>query len=243
MKKSIFFLIAMVMLLGALAGCTVTPQGTTDTLSPQTQTPLMESPTEFPAVIPVEEPTEFTMEDLIAGNLKNGDGTVQVEAAFGKPDSVNTYQEGATGYDVLEYFHPDGNKFVFIKGFDVEDFTIRSVKIVTDDAATARGLKVGSTQDDVLGSFRNDGTDTNILYAAEIREVGENYTLIIPPRGVISEDYDGEGRTVIAYAVPVHPYNLDEISEYMFQEHGILWFVIQDGTVVEYGWFVGAMAE
>ena len=50
-------------------------------------------------------------------------------------------------------------------------------------------------------------------------------------------------RTVIAYDVPIEPFNLDEISEYMYQKHGSIWFVIQNSTVVEYGWFVGAMAE
>ena len=267
MKKPISLLIAVFILLGVFAGCTVESSETTSAPSLRTQAPTTEMPTKSPTEnptdtptesstenptdtptessteIPMETPTEFAMEDLIAGNVKNGDSPEQIEAAFGRPDSENIYQEGATGYDVLEYFYPDGNEFVFIKDLNAEDFTIRSVKIVTSNVATARGLKVGSTQDDVIESFRNDRTDAKILYAAEIREIGKNQKLIIPPRGVISEEHDGEGRTVIAYDVPIDPYNPDEIGEYMYQKHGSIWFVIQDGAVVEYGWFVGAMAE
>ena len=233
MRKSILLFMTVIMLFGILTGCAA--KVANEPISEKIQSESTSDPS-FKA-------TEFSMEDLIVGNVKYGDGLEQVKAASGNPDSENAYQEGATGYDMLEYFYNNGNEFVFIKNSDAADFTIKSVKIVTNDIATARGLKVGSTQEEVIDAFRNDGIDEKILYAAEIRELSENQTLIIPPRGLVTEETNGSGRIIVSYDVPVSPYNQDEINEYMYQRHGSIWFIISDDTVVEYGWYVGAMAE
>jgi hypothetical protein len=181
------------------------------------------------------------MEDLVAGSVKYGDDPQKIEEAFGTPDSRNSYQEGATGNDVLEYFYSSGNEFVFISDSGTDSFFLKSVRICTTDVATARGLKVGCTQEDVIESFRNDGTDARILYAAEIWEIDDDFTMIIPPRGLITDDPAG---TCVNYSVPVYPYtDREEVSGYMYQSHGNIWFIITDSVVVEYGWFVGAMAE
>ncbi len=223
-------------------------------------------------------PAEFNMDDLTAGGVKYGDNPGRVEEVFGIPDTENAYQEGATGYDIVEYYYSDGNVFEFIKKDSTEEFKLRSVNIITIDAAAARGLRVGSSMDDVIKAFRydgavgtssnrggdaevsdrtdetggsNDANETNenhelihsILYAAEIREY-EYQTLIIPPRGIISEDSAQEGSMQIHYNVPVNPYkNEEEIIGYVYQVHGSIRFVIADGEVTEYSWFVGAMAE
>ena len=182
------------------------------------------------------------MEDVIVGSIKYGASIKEVKAVFGEPESTNTYMEGATGIDITEFTYKNGNKLVF-KNIDGENI-LYWVVIVTNDIKTARGLGVGSSESDVLNSFKNDNLGEGILYAAKTQKMSESETIIIPPRGYIADEPDENGRTEICYDVPVAPYN-DEIDEadFVYSPHGSICFLIKNGIVVEYSWFVGAMAE
>lgn len=214
-----------------LAGCTAC-QGTPSPDQDQDNSP------------DTQEKTEFSMEDLVVGNIKYGDSIDDVKAAFGEPASSTTHQEGATGKYITELIYADGNKFTFIKNTDTAAPVLRAVNIVTENIATAGDIEIGAAKDDVINSFKNENTNTPILYAAQAIKINESETILVPPRGFIADEPDENGRTEIRYDVPVKPYaNQEETGNFVYQEHGSITFFIKDDKVDEYSWFVGAMAE
>ena len=240
MKK--LMLILGVLLL--LSGCVVinvapgeSPPPKPDSAQPIESTDTSEAPT-------VLKKGEFSMEDVFVGSIKYGASMEEVTAVFGEPSSKNTYTQGATGTDISEFTYKNGNTFGF-ESVDGKAPILYSVTVVTDDLKTARGLGVGSSKSDVIGSFKNDNVSDRILYAAKTIKINESETIIIPPRGYVADEPDENGRTEVCYDVPVEPYGdkLEDEYSFVYMRHGTLLFFIKNDTVVEYGWSVCAMAE
>lgn len=195
-------------------------------------------------------PGIFDANDLVVNDVRFGERPEEVEKKLGQPKSAGREEMiPATGdeYYAVEY---DGLELRFF--LEEEDKrSLRFAEISSSRYTGPRGLKVGDTKEAVIAAFPSprghEGLipDVEILYAASVS--GDT---ALPPMGEIGRAEDTGGETV-SYICPTSPYEeqakemgaWDIYLDYVYLEHAIAWFEIEDGKVVLIRLLQSALAE
>ncbi len=189
----------------------------------------------------------FDANDLVVNDVRFGESPEEIEKKLGKPKSVGQVETiPATGdeyyaarYDGLElwFFTEEGNSR-----------SLRFAVITGPQYAGPRGLKVGDAKEAVTAAFPSshdyEGVipGVEILYAASVNE-----DVALPPSGEIERD-ESAGGEIVSYICPISPYeeetDIEDIYlDYVYLEHAMLWFEIEDGKVSQIHLAQGALAE
>ncbi len=127
----------------------------------------------IPEIKPDEQSTveKNDQEQKIVRKYNNNDANIngiqremtikQVEEVLSIPDTIRSETENSTGKEIKKQFYKDGTiEIDFMELYEKDKYIVHRMRTTNREVTLTRGLKVGSTTDEILSSF----LDESILY-------------------------------------------------------------------------------